>query len=207
VQLFAAMPVFFGQYAHINALSPCIMLTAEIVYNIVCNPVYPLFTRWIVTAFELLPKNILIAVRGQPNQGESLVTVFFAVNGTLMRGLELNANLVAAGGEFVREAVTVAAYRLWTIDDRHPAMLRVRSGGANIHLEIWRMPLATLGLVLLQEPPGLSIGKIALADGSEVLGVLGEPYLCEGQSEITRWGGWRQYMASKEGVLSNGTHP
>jgi hypothetical protein len=125
------------------------------------------------------------------------MTVFFAVNGTLMRGLELNPNLIAAGGEFVREAITQPCYRLWTIEDRHPAMLRVRSGGAHIHLEIWRMPLAALGLILLQEPPGLSIGKIALADESEVLGVLGEPYLCEGQVEITQFGGWRQYLSAK----------
>ena len=130
------------------------------------------------------------------------MTVLFAVNGTLMRGLELNANLTTAGGEFVREAMTKACYRLWTIDDRHPAMLRVSSGGASIHLEIWRMPLATLGVILMQEPAGLSIGKIALDDGDEVLGVLGEPYLCEGQTEITQWGGWRQYMGSKENALT-----
>lgn len=134
------------------------------------------------------------------------MTVFFAVNGTLMRGLELNPNLITAGGEFVRESLTAPSYRLWTIEDRHPAMLRVRSGGASIQLEIWRMPLATLGLILLQEPPGLSIGKIALADGSEVLGVLGEAYLCEGQTEITQWGGWRQYIASKAAVTTNGAH-
>ena len=106
----------------------------------------------------------------------------------------------------MREALTQPCYRLWTIEDRHPAMLRVRTGGAAIQLEIWRVPLATLGLILLQEPPGLSIGKIALADESEVLGVLGEPYLCEGQVEITQWGGWRQYIAAKEATLTNGAH-
>jgi hypothetical protein len=129
--------------------------------------------------------------------GDLLVTVYFAVNGTLMRGLELNPNMIAAGGEFVREAITQPFYRLWTIEDRYPAMLRVSSGGASIHLEIWRMPFAALGQILLREPPGLAIGKIALADGTEVLGVLGEPYLCEGRLEITQWGGWRQYIASK----------
>lgn len=134
------------------------------------------------------------------------MTVFFAVNGTLMRGLELNSNLISAGGEFVREALTQPCYRIWSIGDRHPAMLRVSSGGASIHLEIWRMPLATLGLILLQEPPGLAIGKIALADQSEVLGVLGEAYLCEGQVEITQWGGWRRYIAAKEAALANGAH-
>ena len=30
------------------------------------------------------------------------------------------------------------------------------------------------------------------------LGVLAEPLLCEGQREITRHGGWRAYIASKE---------
>jgi hypothetical protein len=125
------------------------------------------------------------------------VSVLFAVNGTLMRGLELNPNLLEAGGEFVREAVTQPWYRIWSIGDRHPAMLRVRQGGAAIHLEVWRVPMVALGKVLLQEPPGLCVGKIALGDGSEVLGVLGEPYLCEEQPEITQWGGWRPYIASK----------
>jgi len=59
-----------------------------------------------------------------------------AVNGTLMRGLELNGNLTAAGAHFVREAATAPEYRLWSIGDRHPAMLRVRQDGAVIALEV-----------------------------------------------------------------------
>ena len=51
--------------------------------------------------------------------------ILLAVNGTLMRGLALNPNLVAAGATFVRETTTAATYRLWSIDDRHPAMMRV----------------------------------------------------------------------------------
>jgi hypothetical protein len=35
-----------------------------------------------------------------------------------------------------------------------------------------------------------------LADGSEVLGVLGEPSICEGQKDITTAGGWRSYIAT-----------
>jgi hypothetical protein len=30
-----------------------------------------------------------------------------------------------------------------------------------------------------------------------VLGVLGEPFLCAGRREITQFGGWRGYLASK----------
>jgi hypothetical protein len=62
-------------------------------------------------------------------------------------------------------------------------------------VEIWAVPPAGLASILLKEPPGLSIGKVKLADGSEVLGVLGEPILCEGQREITSYGGWREYNA------------
>jgi hypothetical protein len=121
--------------------------------------------------------------------------IHLAVNGTLMRGLELNPNLLTAGARFVREALTAPVYRLWSIDDRHPAMLRVSTGGAAIAVEVWSVPAEGVAGILLQEPPGLCIGKVRLADGDEALGVLGEAVLCEGQQEITQYGGWRAYMA------------
>ena len=123
--------------------------------------------------------------------------VLLAVNGTLMRGLELNGNLLAAGARFVREERTDACYRIWTIDDRHPAMLRTPGEGGAVALEIWQVPRDGLAGILLAEPPGLAIGKVVLQDGSIVLGVLGEPFLCAGRREITQFGGWRGYLASK----------
>jgi gamma-glutamylcyclotransferase (GGCT)/AIG2-like uncharacterized protein YtfP len=123
--------------------------------------------------------------------------VLLAVNGTLMRGLELNANLVSTGAEFVRETATGPVYRLWSIGDRHPAMMRSETDGASIAVEIWSVPAEGLAAILQNEPPGLCIGKVRLADGSEVLGVLGEPILCEGQLEITSFGGWRPYIAHR----------
>ncbi|HVY70953.1 MAG TPA: gamma-glutamylcyclotransferase [Verrucomicrobiae bacterium] len=126
---------------------------------------------------------------------ESHSPVLLAVNGTLMRGLELNPNLLAAGAEFVCEMKTVPCYRLWSIDDRHPAMIRVKTGGVAVDVEVWSVPPAGLASILLKEPPGLCIGKVTLADGLETLGVLGEPALCEGKREITEFGGWRAYRA------------
>jgi len=120
-----------------------------------------------------------------------------AVNGTLMRGLALNPNMLAVGATFVREDTTAPAYRLWSIGDRHPAMIRVTNGGASIALEIWSVPAAGLATILMNEPPGLCVGKVSLADGSEVLGVLGEPALCEGEPEITAFGGWRAYVGQR----------
>jgi hypothetical protein len=126
-------------------------------------------------------------------------TLQLAVNGTLMRGLELNDNLLNVGATFVREAKTAPEYRLWSIGDVHPAMQRVRSGGTSVSLEIWELPVASVSTILQQEPPGLCIGKVMLSDGSEVLGVLGETFLCEGQREITEFGGWREYLKQGHG--------
>ena len=123
-------------------------------------------------------------------------TILLAVNGTLMRGLELNPNLLAVGAAFVLETTTVPAYRLWSINDRHPAMIRVKTSGVAVAVEVWAVPPMGLAVILAKEPPGLCIGKVNLADGLEVLGVLGEPALCEGQKEITTFGGWRAYTTS-----------
>lgn len=123
--------------------------------------------------------------------------VKLAVNGTLMRGLELNPNLLAIEAQFLRETQTEAAYRIWSIGDRHPAMLKVKEGGTAIAVEVWAVPASGLATLLMQEPPGLCVGKVRLADGEEVLGVLGEPFLCEGQIEITQYGGWRAYIEGK----------
>jgi hypothetical protein len=128
------------------------------------------------------------------------MSVRLAVNGTLMRGLALNSNLLAVGGTFDREATTVPTYRLWSIADRHPAMIRVAQGGRPIAVEVWDVPAAGLAAILIGEPPGLCVGKVRLADGEEVLGVLGEPALCEGQREITEYGGWRAYLAARSGA-------
>ena len=43
--------------------------------------------------------------------------ILLAVNGTLMRGLELNPNLLAVAAEFVRATTTEPAYRMWSIND------------------------------------------------------------------------------------------
>ncbi len=120
-------------------------------------------------------------------------TTLVAVNGTLMRGLELNGNMLKVGGVFVREDQTDAHYRLWSINDKHPGMVRVSEGGTSVALEVWELPMASFASLLLSEPAGLCIGKVKLTDGSDMLGVLAEPWLTEGQKEITEMGSWRKY--------------
>ena len=116
-------------------------------------------------------------------------TVQFALYGSFMSGFEGNSNITKVGGKLVRKATTDGNYRIWSIDDVHPAMLRVGAGGAEINLEIWEVPVEAVTNILLDEPPGLCIGRISLSDGEQVLGAIAEPYLCEGKQEITKWAG------------------
>lgn len=117
-----------------------------------------------------------------------------AVNGTLMRGLALNKNLLEVGAFFIREDKTDDFYRLWSINDIHPAMLRTTSAHNSVDVEIWEIAPQALGTILFNEPSGLTIGKVYLANGETVLGILGESWLVEGQQEITNTGGWRNYI-------------
>lgn len=124
--------------------------------------------------------------------------ILLAVNGTLMRGLKLNGNMIEAKADFVREAKTDANYRCWSIQNDHPAMIRTPGEGAEIDLEIWAVPPEGLASILSKEPCGLSIGKVKLNDGTDVLGVLAEPWSVVGEKEITHLGGWRKYIESDE---------
>ncbi len=119
----------------------------------------------------------------------------FEVNGTLMRGLALNQNLIDVGATFTREDKTAPIYRLWPIEDKYPAMMRAQTGCAEIKIELWDLrPDIGVLKILQQEPPGLVVGRAKLSDGSEVFGVLAEPNLIEYQIEITAFGGWRKYI-------------
>ena len=64
--------------------------------------------------------------------------ILLAVNGTLMRGLKLNGNMIEAGAEFVKEAKTEKHYRCWSIEDDHPAMIKT------VALKIFRFLYTTV---------------------------------------------------------------
>jgi gamma-glutamylcyclotransferase (GGCT)/AIG2-like uncharacterized protein YtfP len=117
------------------------------------------------------------------------------VNGTLMRGLALHANL--DGAEFVEETRTAPAYRIHSIGDVHPGMYRVPEGGVSVPGEIYRLPDDVWRRVEAGEPPGLYRGPVSLADGRVVSGILYPKELAEGHRDISEFGGWRAYWASR----------
>ena len=118
------------------------------------------------------------------------------VNGTLMRGLALHANL--DGATFLGEARTAPVYRLHSIDDRHPGMFEVPSGGVSVAGEIYLVPDEVWRRVEAGEPPHLYRGRVKLADGREVLGILYPRELAEGRHrDISEHGDWRAYWAER----------
>ncbi len=119
------------------------------------------------------------------------------VNGTLMRGLALHANL--DGAEFLGEARTAPIYRLYSIDDRHPGMFEVAKGGVEVVGELYLVPDAVWQRVEAGEPPGLYCGPVRLADGRTVQGILYPQDLAEGRHrDISAFGDWRAYMTSRQ---------
>lgn len=119
------------------------------------------------------------------------------VNGGLMLGMRSAYRMRAAGALFIRDVSTAPVYRLWSILDRHPGMIRFKSGGAAIAAELYAVPRASFPQVLEEEAPGLSVGRVLLDDGTSALGVIIEPWRAEGMEEITHHGGWRAYVELK----------
>ena len=119
--------------------------------------------------------------------------VLLAVNGTLMRGLELENNLKDVGASFIKESQTERAYRLYSIDDCYPAMIKDKDG-LSIDVEVYELSKEAMQIVLSKEPEGLTIEKIKLINGQEVYGVVGLPFIIKNRKEITSYGGWRSYI-------------
>ena len=78
-----------------------------------------------------------------------------------------------------------------------PGMVRVNEDGCAIKLEIWRMPAQAFASFLALIPSPLGIGTIETASGKSVPGFICEQAGLLGATDITEFGGWRSYLASK----------
>jgi adenine/guanine/hypoxanthine permease len=114
------------------------------------------------------------------------------VNGTLMRGDVLHANL--EGAHFLGEAQTAPRYRIFSIGDVHPGMIPAKTDGVSVAGEIYQLELEHLERLVAAEPAGLGIGVVELASGDRTLGVFWvAPELPQTAVDISHFGGWREY--------------
>ncbi|WP_274649303.1 allophanate hydrolase [Paenibacillus humicola] len=160
-----------------------------------------------VTLFALADREGLLAgtasLLGEPNaeylaapaaSGSSKIkTTPVAVCGLHMRGFPLEKQMLGCGARFVREDVTTAKYKLLKLptEPAKPGLIKSEAGGGAIRLEIWEMPLDRFGEFAASIPGPLGIGKVELADGSEVPGFICEGYAEDLSENITAFGGWR----------------
>ncbi|HEO9034223.1 TPA: allophanate hydrolase [Serratia marcescens] len=141
------------------------------------------------------------ALPPQPTPAPSAGHVRLAVVGAHLSGMPLNVQLTQRDAVRVEQTVTAPCYRLYALADTEPpkpGLARVAQGAA-IRLELWDIPLARFGEFVAEIPAPLGIGTLLLADGRRVKGFICEAWALEGATDITEFGGWRDYLASLKG--------
>lgn len=124
-----------------------------------------------------------------------------AVVGAHLTGQPLNHQLTGRGARLAFRARTADGYRFYALAGTippKPGLMRAPGfHGPGIEMEVWAMPTAQLGGFVAEVPPPLGIGSVTLADGSSVKGFVCEAFAVEDAAEITRFGGWRGYLAEQ----------
>jgi allophanate hydrolase len=140
-----------------------------------------------------------------------VATIKVAVVGAHLSGMPLNGQLTERGARLLAAAETAPDYRFYALAGTvppKPGLLRVAPGeGAPIAVELWEMSLEHYGSFVALVPAPLSIGTLRLSDGGSVQGFLCEPQALLGAQDITHFGGWRAYLASRQGTPAQQTHP
>jgi allophanate hydrolase len=124
-----------------------------------------------------------------------------AVCGAHMSGLALNHQLTERGGYLLQSTRTAARYRLFALPGgppQRPGLVRVVDAGVAIELEVWALPLESVGSFLAAIPAPLGLGRIELTDGQTVAGFLCEAYAAAADADISAYGGWRTYLAREK---------
>jgi gamma-glutamylcyclotransferase (GGCT)/AIG2-like uncharacterized protein YtfP len=120
-------------------------------------------------------------------------------NGGLMRGQSAHWKL--KGATFIETVYTAPCYRLYSIGDRYPAMLRDDQRGVAIAAELYDVPATVWPYIDNIEPPGLYRGPIELADGRTLEGMLGQQrFVMKNGIDISDFGGWADYPYRAAGV-------
>ena len=116
--------------------------------------------------------------------------------GSYMRGQPGHVN--ATGCRFVEAVETAAKYRVFSMGE-YPVMIRTTEGGVAVAGELYEVPDEVWTQILATEPPGLCPGRVELADGRIVEGMLpeSESVLRQGV-DISAYGGWAAYADRSE---------
>ncbi len=126
-----------------------------------------------------------------------LDTTVLLVVGAHLRGQPLAWQLDDRGARWIGPARTAPHYRLARLDTEppKPGLVRVAPGaGTTIAGELWSIGTAMLGDFLAALPAPMSLGRVELADGSEVVGFGCSLQAWESGVDITHHGDWPGYL-------------
>ncbi|KAA5605298.1 allophanate hydrolase [Roseospira marina] len=123
------------------------------------------------------------------------------VVGAHLSGMALNPELTGHGARFLRAGTTTPDYRLYALaggPPERPGLLRVAEGeGVAIDTEVWAVPVESFARFVAGIPAPLGIGTCFLADGTTPRGFIVEAEGLKGAVDISRFGCWRAYQASR----------
>jgi allophanate hydrolase len=126
--------------------------------------------------------------------------IHVAVVGAHLTGQPLNAQLIGRGARLVMACRTSPEYRFYALANTtppKPGLVREPGyEGQGIALEVWAVPADQFGSFVAAVPPPLGIGSVQLDTGAWVKGFICEPAALEGATDITRFGGWRDYLTA-----------
>jgi allophanate hydrolase len=134
-------------------------------------------------------------------------TTPLVVVGAHLLGGPLNPALLALGARFLRVVRTAPVYRMIALPavaavagrpavPPRPGLIRDEDGGTAIEAELYELPVPALGHLMLTVAPPLAVGTVELADGSAAPGFVCEGYAAAFVPDISRFGGWRGYLAA-----------
>ncbi len=127
-------------------------------------------------------------------------TMAIAAVGAHMSGLPLNSQFTSRRAVLRARRRTAPKYRLYELagaSPPRPGMVRVDGDGVSLEVEVWDVPITEVGSFLCLIPPPLGLGSVELDDGERVHGFLCENAGLAGAQDISRFGGWRAYLAAR----------
>jgi allophanate hydrolase len=129
-------------------------------------------------------------------------SISLCVAGAHLAGMPLHHQLVSRGARFLSRCLTAPGYRLYALKNTvppKPGLVREPGfAGAGIEVEVYALSPADFGTFVAEIPAPLGIGNVELADGTTLKGFICEPAALDSALEITDFGGWRAWMASKK---------
>lgn len=160
----------------------------------------------LAVAAELLGERRVVSTPSAAAES-AVETLDIVVAGHHLSGERANPQLLDLGGSLVEATTTAPTYTLLRIgtSDPTPGLLRVPFGGSAIDVERWRLPVASLAVLAGRLPAVLALGRVQLADGSDVLGYVCDATVQTGADrhtvdDISEFGGWRAYSRAIKSI-------